>query len=284
MVKYLKKIGVLSLLFSVAINNNVRAMDGNKERINYFKQYNSIASSSPIIRDEEHLRDCAKIGDFKDKEGKEDIKSLKNWLSLFLPDEAVGKFVWSQKQAGITGDNVCISIIENSRKFAPISKVLDWMASLFASDKAKKFFESKDKEIIIKSSDFPFLGSFPPVKVKMSKMPAFIGKPLMKYWSVGGGKEPILVYKSTVEETSFAKLTINQVKNSDFVFIVAQIEKQPIIFIRYRNICLSNLVRNNEVNKYEYNGKKFDIFTVEKMLYVFNRKEPLSFENIIIEI
>ena len=287
LVKYLKKIGILPLLFSVAINSNFKAMDGSEKKIDNIKAYNLYLKSVPITRKEKHLRDCAEIGDFKD------VEQLRKWLSIFLPDEAVGRFVWSQRQAVLQGDYVCVCK-KPKRTFVPILEVLDLMVSFVVSDEAKKFFESKDKEIIVKSDDFGF-----PVYVKMSKIPALISR-MHTCLSVDPiSNKLISVPKMKTENFFFTKLTFVKLKN-DFAFIVAQIEKQPIIFIRYRNICLSNLVRKQEVSEYkdkdnetnfsysnkvvEHNGKKFSSFTVGEEFYVFNRKEPFENINIIVEI
>lgn len=269
MVKYLKKIGILPLLFSVAINSNFKAMDGSEKEIDNIKAYNLYLKSVPITRKEKHLRDCAEIGDFKD------VEQLRDWLSIFLPDEAVGRFVWSQRQAGLQGDYVCVCK-EPKRIFAPILEVLDLMVSFVTSNKAKEFFESKDKEIIVKSDDFGF-----PVYVKMSKIPALISR-MHKCLSVDPtSKKLISIPKMKIENFFFTKLTFDKL-NHDFTAIVALIEDQPITFVKYRNICLSNLVRKQKV--VEYNGKKFKSFIIDNSFYLFNEKEPFENINIIVEI
>ena len=281
MVKYLKKIGVLSLLFSVAINNNFKAMDCNSGEMSEINLFNF--KSTPIVRKEKHLEDCARIGDFEDR------KQLKEWLSTFFPYEAVGRFLQVQRlsKIGVSGDY--IQICSSPRIFVSVSEVLDLMVSLVASKEAKEFFKSKDKEVVINLDDV--VKSFP--TMKMSKVPALFGEMHKEVDRISS--ELISVPIMKIENFFFTKLTFDKLDN-DFTFIVALIKNRPVIFIKYRNICLSNLVRkqeqkvSNNINfsysdkVIEHDGKEFKSFFIDRNFHVFGVKKPFSFENIIVEV
>jgi len=253
-VKYLKRISIGLLLILASNSVNFKAMNGNLESINNIIHNNSrISSLAKIERSIEHVNNCKEIGDFESEE------SLNSWFATYLPDAPLSKFI-APFNASFGGPFMQVHG-KMPRHKVHIQVVLDLMMSLLHSKEIQSFFTNKDNSITSITLN-PFIG-FDSVTISKAPIPVSVGNKIMK--------ENFL-------RLQFRGLDIVLNKWGDNLGN----DEYPIVFIKYGNVGLSNLIFDQ--TPIEYEGKTLRPFIIDKKYYyVFGIGNPISINEMIVD-